>query len=214
MLLFPLKMSFVTLVQMSNYRIMVLQILSHPFTMLIKWFFRIRVIHKNRIPPQKGCLFISTHESKLDPFYVLSFYGFWNSVVNVPYRFPVLHEYMQKGMLTKIITWFGGYDIGETLEEKAKMLFYTRKILSSFGGVVIFPEARLVKGGHLFTDFQKGYQFLTMEGIQIILVKFDGIHSLWRNFFSKKRPSVTYYTLPSSMTKEEVEKEIQTFYSS
>jgi 1-acyl-sn-glycerol-3-phosphate acyltransferase len=190
-----------------------LQIITVPAILIVRIIFRIRVVFENDIQPEKGCLMISTHEGKFDPFYVLNFYGFWKSIWNVPYRFPVIHEYMIKKILKYIITAFGGYDIGDTIEEKAKMLFYTRKVLENKGSIVIFPEGRLVKGGHDFIHFQKGYTFLITEGTQVILVKMYNMHHLLKTFFSKKRPSITYRTIPSSASHDEVLQIIESFYS-
>ena len=190
-----------------------LQIATIPFILIIKVIFRIKVIHENDIPSERGCLMISNHEGKLDPFYVLNYYGFWKSVQNVPYRFPVIHEYMIKKILKYIITAFGGYNFGETFEAKAKGLFYSRKILEEGGSLVIFPEGRIVRGNHNFINFQKGYSFLLIEGVQVILVKMHCMYNLRSTFFSKSRPSITYRTIPSSIPHEEALKIIEAFYA-
>ncbi len=190
-----------------------LQIATIPFIWLIKVIFRIKIIHENTVPPEKGCLMISTHESKIDPFYILNYYGLWKTVVNVPYRFPVMHEYMEKKIIGHIISCFGGYDIGDTFEKKAKILFYTRKIIEEKGSLVIFPEGRIIKGDHDFVHFQNGYRFLLTESTQVILVKMHNIHALLSTFFSRKRPYIIYRTIPSSVPSKEALKIIEQFYS-
>ena len=189
------------------------QVVTTPLVWVFLRVLRVVVVHENDIPPQRGCLIICNHECKMDPFFVLNAYGLKKTFVNVPYQFPVLDEYMDKFLLGKIIASFGGFSIGTTIEEKARSLFYIRDVLVKRGSVLIFPEARLVNGDHKFEDFQKGYTHLITPGTQVILAKLENFHSYSKYFFSKRRPRITFHTIPASTKKEEAMTVIEDFYS-
>lgn len=191
----------------------ILQVTTIPLVQIILKALRVSVVHENDVPPEKGCLIISNHECKLDPFFILNAYGLKKSTVNIPFQFPVLNEYMDKFFLGKVIASFGGFAIGATIDQKARNLFYIRDVLMKKGSVLIFPEARLVNGDHKFEDFQKGYTYLMTPNTQVILAKLERFHSYGKHFFATKRPRITFHTIPSSVTKEEAMGIIKDFYS-
>lgn len=190
-----------------------MQVATVPIILLLLKILRTKIVHENNIPRERGCLIISNHECKLDPFFILNGYGFRKSVVNIPFQFPALEEYMSKPFLGKVITFFGGFSVGETITEKARSLFYIRSVLEKKGSILIFPEARLVKGDHNFEDFQKGYTYLISDNVQVILTKLEGFHSAHKELFHKKRPRITFRTIPSQTKKEEALRIIKEFYS-
>lgn len=191
---------------------LLLQVVAIPIISLLQILLRVKIIHVNDIKAKKGCIFISNHQHKIDPFFILNGYGFRKMIVNIPYRFPVTNSYMKKRILRKIIASFGGYSVGETIEEKAKMLFYAREILENKGGVVIFPEGKIVKNIFDYRTFQAGYTFLVSENPQIILTKIENMHTPWLSFFNRKRPKITYYTIDTDVSKEMVLDRIKNFY--
>lgn len=188
------------------------QVLSVPWALLLLKVLRTHVVHENEVLYGNKSLVISNHECKLDPFFILTAYSVRYSVTHVPFRFPVLEEYMSKAFLGKVISLFGGFSIGSTIEQKAKNLFYSRSILEEGGSLVIFPEARLVSSVHNFEEFQKGYTYLITDNTQIILAKLENFHMFHTKIFAKKRPIITFKTIPSNTTKEEVLESIKEFY--
>lgn len=190
-----------------------LQIITVPLVWVLLKALRVSVVHENDVPSERGCLIISNHECKLDPFFILNAYGIQKSIINVPFQFPALEEYMEKFFLGKVIALFGGFSIGATIDEKARSLFYIRDVLMKKGSVLIFPEARLVNGDHKFEDFQKGYTYLMTPNTQVILAKLERFHSYGKHFFATKRPRITFHTIPASTKKEEAMTIIKDFYS-
>jgi 1-acyl-sn-glycerol-3-phosphate acyltransferase len=190
------------------------QALSVPFTTLLLKVLRVKVVYENSVPFEKSCLVISNHESKLDPFFILTSYSLESIVRGIPFRFPVDEEYMKKKFLGRVISFFGGFSVGSTMGERAKSLFYIRNILGKNGSVLIFPEARLVDTNHRFEDFQKGYTYLVTGKTQIILVRLEHFHNYQKKIFDKKRPVITFRTIPSSTKKEDALKIIKEFYLS
>ncbi len=190
------------------------QISIVPLVLLLLKVLRVRIIFENEVPPERGCLIISNHECKLDPFFILNAYGFRKNMVNIPFQFPVVHQYMEMGLLSKIISLFGGFSVGKTLEEKAKSLFYMRSVLEKKGSILIFPEGKLIKKNHDFRNFQKGYTFLMTKDTQIILSRIENFHRLQHHFFLKTRPIIRFKTIKSGTSKEEVLEIIKNFYSS
>ncbi len=190
------------------------QIFSIPIIFCFIKLLRIDIQWKNELTKnRKNLLIISNHQSKLDPFLILSALGLKHTYNRTPFRFPVMADFVRRFPLGILITLFGGYDIGKTLEEKARALFYTRNLIATGNSVLIFPEGKIVRGSLDFRTFQKGYTTLLICDPILLLVKIDNFSNMPSHFFKKERPRIIFFTVKSSLTNEEKQKVIEQFYA-
>lgn len=191
-----------------------IQILAAPFLVCLIKLLRVQILWENKFEEnQKNLLIISNHQSKLDPFLILASVGLKHTYARLPFRFPVMAKFARSFPIGFFITLFGGYDIGETLEEKAKALFYTRNLIATGNSVLIFPEGKIVHGVSDFRTFQKGYTALLVCNPNLLLVKIDNFSSMTTHFFRKKRPSIIFSEVKNSLNYEEKQKVIEQFYA-
>jgi 1-acyl-sn-glycerol-3-phosphate acyltransferase len=195
-----------------------LQYLLTPiFNRFYFYVFRICVIKpKNFSISKRGVLFISNHQSKVDPFIITGGVGIKNFIRSVcPTRYPVMSLYMQKPFTGKIIALIGGYDIGSTSFERMKQLVFTRDLLlHKKQNVLIFPEGKINKTIDVHhEDFQKGIQILFKENIPIVFVRLTGIHSITlSNFYKNFEKAIKYSEVIDNVSAEEKIKKMIDFY--
>src|SRR3989338_54711 len=114
---------------MTAFFIISSQILSYFAFYFIRrvWYRAEFVLPENFGETKKGILLVANHQSKSDPFIVLSYIPFSVFLRVLPIRFPVTHKYMGKAYLPYILKILGCYDIGETSRENMIGFLHTRR---------------------------------------------------------------------------------------
>lgn len=131
---------------------------------------------------KRGILFVSNHQSKIDPFVVLSYLPFRLFLQILPIHFPVNHRDYQRYYLKPLLKLVGGYDIGGTKKEKLMGLMYTRHLLKKHKTVFLFPEGEINR--ETMGEFQPGIEFLAKDSRGIVFVRMRGFGH-YRDVFAR-----------------------------
>jgi len=185
-------------------------IFTAPFSYLI---LKTRIVRPVYFIPPRGTLFISNHQSKLDPFLITYHVGAKNYPVILPMRFPVMSSVMRIPFIGLCIRLLGGYDIKEKPFERAKQLLYTRELLRRGTSVLIFPEGRIARNGDHVEEFYKGIEMILMENIPLVLVRLKGLNrSRFRFFYRSSQTEIIFSDSIKDIPKEEKKRIIREFY--
>lgn len=121
---------------------------------------------------KRGILFVSNHQSKIDPFVVLSYLPFKLFLQLLPIHFPVNHRDYQRYYFKPLLKLVGGYDIGGTKKEKLLGLMRTRHLLKNQKTVFLFPEGEINR--ETMGEFQPGIEFLARDSQGVVFVRMRG----------------------------------------
>ena len=198
--------TIITIIQVS---------LAFPVSRLIIFLFSIKVRFPQEglhLSKHKGILFVSNHQSYLDPFLIISSLPLFGGLLSTtPVRFPTTPDYMEKHILSPVATLFGCYSIGSNQAMRMQRLIFTRDILRKGGSLLLFPQGRLLPINTLLENkYEKGVSMLFETKASIIFVKIENFHT----FFSSKKKSITFSSITDGgLTKEEKENVMRIFYS-
>lgn len=127
---------------------------------------------------KNGVLLVANHQSKLDPFIILTCIPFALFLRILPVRFPVLHEYMEKPVSSKILKLLGCYDIGGTSRENMVGFLYTRSLLKKSKTVFLFPEGKISRNGNEIDNLKKGIEFFIKESKCVVFARMKGFNEI------------------------------------
>jgi len=170
------------------------QIATTPYCIFLKFFFRVTVYHPSKFNVPNGTLILANHESKLDPFFVIYNLGARNLISILPFRAPVTSKFMVRPILGKLISLIGGYNIGETPIERAKKLLFTKNLLAQGQTVLLFPEGKIIKRGHIkHEEFKKGAHMLFSQNYPVVFVRLIGLNKMsFKHPFKKYKRHLHY----------------------
>jgi 1-acyl-sn-glycerol-3-phosphate acyltransferase len=156
------------------------QILSYfVFYIPRRILFNINITPPNNFGELKnGVLLVANHQSKLDPFIILSCIPFALFFRILPVRFPVLHEYMEKSVSSKILKLLGCYDIGGTSRENMVGFLYTRDLLKKGNTVFLFPEGKISKKGSEVENLKRGIEFFVKDSKSVVFARMKGFNEV------------------------------------
>jgi 1-acyl-sn-glycerol-3-phosphate acyltransferase len=156
---------------------------------------RVQVLGRENIPPGKSCIFLSNHQSNLDPPILLPAIPGMASVFlkKSLMSIPLLGTAMRMGKYVPVSR-------GHSREEAQKSVAAAVDALQSGLHIMVFPEGTRSPDGHL-QAFKKGAFFLAAEtGAPMVPVVLSGTARMMRKGSLKVFPGVaTVRFLPALM---------------
>jgi len=153
---------------------------------LCRIFFRIRISGVENVPSEGPVLFISNHQSFLDPLFC-----------GCPLKMPVLfvaRDSLYKGFFGKLITSFNTIPIKRDQADLTAIKEVIRRLREGFS-VCLFPEATRTADGRI-SALKPGFSFLCKKGdAQVVPIVIDGAFECWprqRKIFRPGRISIRY----------------------
>lgn len=145
-------------------------------------FYKVEILHRNRIPEKGPVLFVANHLSFLDSFLVqMSTHRPIRFIMDPRiYKIPLLHQFFK---LMKVIP---SYHSENEPEKEQKTIELIRETLDSGKSVCIFPEGQISRTGQIF-QFKSGMEeILKDSSIPVVPIY---IHGIWGSLlsFSKGR---------------------------
>ncbi len=202
------------MVKIKNFWYTFVQLLSTPLEIFIIKYFYINVRRPKSFDLPQGVLFIANHQSRVDPFLIIYCVGFKNFKNVLPTRFPITPTYMSRPFFRHVLTSLGGYTIGDNPIERMKKLLYTRDILRRKDSVLLFPEGRINKTGHIDCSlFKDGASILFYENTPVVFVRLTGFLGFsWRTPVGAGKRVLEYSEVILEGTPEEKLEKMQDFY--
>lgn len=161
-------------------RLLPQQLLRFLFLALFRFFYRVKVMHADRIPASGGVLLTPNHVSYIDAF-VLS------AACPRPIRFVLFDEYFDHPTVGRFVRLFQSIPIARTRAKEGMRL--ASQALKDGEVVCIFPEGQLTRSGGMNT-FMRGFEMIARRaGTPVIPVAMDG---LWGSIFSFERNRFIY----------------------
>ena len=160
------------------------------FKIVIKLFYRIRVVGEQHLPLKGGALLISNHVTWIDSMLI-------GAAASREVRFVAYEGFFKAGIVAKVLKLFKVIPISATQARKA--IKQTSAGVKDDGSLVcLFPEGTLTRTGTL-SELQKGFELIARQsdGAPVIPVRLDrawgSIFSFAGNKFFKKRPRQVPY---------------------
>lgn len=158
---------------------------------LFKLFYRIRVLHSDRVPKQGGVLLTPNHVSYIDAF-ILS------AACPRKIRFLMFDAYFKHRWIGPFVRVFDTVPISNTRAKEA--LRVAAEALEEGAVVCIFPEGQLARTG-VMNEFKRGFEMIARKaGCPVLPAAMDG---LWGSVFSFERNKFLYkwpYRIPYGVT--------------
>lgn len=144
----------------------------------------LRIIYRSKIKYtasldnlRKGSLFVSNHQSKVDPFLILACLPPRDYLRTIPVRFPLTEDFFSSKYLNPrlfpILTILGCFSAGSTTYTKMHTVFYIRKLLKQNKTIMIFPEGKISTEISIL-DFKKGVDFFIKSAHSVIFIRLGG----------------------------------------
>ena len=147
---------------------------------LIRFFYRIKVLHADRVPKSGGVLLAPNHVSYIDAF-ILS------AVCPRKIRFLIFDECFKNPWIGPFVRLFDTVPISENRSREA--LRVATEALQEGSVVCIFPEGQLSRTG-VINEFRRGFEIIArMADCPVIPVAMDG---LWGSIFTFERNHFIY----------------------
>lgn len=141
----------------------------------VRFLYRLRVLHADRLPATGGVLIIANHVSYLDSFILYA-------ACPRPPRFVIVSRYLRHGAIRWFLRLFGAIPITPGKSRDAIRLTAERLRLGDV--VCIFPEGQLTRLG-VMNGLKKGFEVIARQaGVPVVPVY---LHGLWGSIFSGER---------------------------
>lgn len=188
---------------MSDFVITFFQILSYfVFYVPRRIFYNVQITHpENFWELKNGSLLVANHQSRMDPFLVLSCIPFGLFLRILPIKFPVLHKYMVNPYLSGSLKILGCYDIGKNSRENMVGFLYTRDLLKKGKTVFLFPEGKISKNGDEISNFKMGIEFFVKEAKNVVFARLKGFNKVNLPCFRVKS-SITFSSVQDLVVKD------------
>ncbi|MFK7910219.1 MAG: MFS transporter [Akkermansiaceae bacterium] len=158
---------------------------------MFKIFYRIKVLHAERVPKEGGVLLTPNHVSYIDAF-ILS------TACPRKIRFLMFDEYFKHRWIGPFVRIFDTVPISSTRAKEA--LRVAAEALEEGAVVCIFPEGQLARTG-VMNDFKRGFEMIARKAnCPVLPAAMDG---LWGSIFSFERNKFLYklpYRIPYGVT--------------
>ena len=158
---------------------------------LFKIFYRIKVLHADRVPKEGGVLLTPNHVSYIDAF-ILS------AACPRKIRFLMFDEYFKHPWIGPFVRVFDTVPISNRRAKEA--LRVAAEALQEGAVVCIFPEGQLARTG-VMNEFKRGFEMIARKAdCPVLPAVMDG---LWGSIFSFERNKFLYkwpYRIPYGVT--------------
>jgi len=154
---------------------------------IFRSFYKVKVLHGERIPKTGGVLMVCNHVSYIDGF-ILS------ATSPRPIQFLLFDEYFNHPWVGRVVRFFGAIPISRSRAKDGVRLAV--KALEAGEVVCIFPEGQLTRTGAM-NEWMRGFELIARKAkCPVLPIAMDGvwgsIFSFERNRFLFKKP----YSLP------------------
>ena len=158
---------------------------------LFRVFYRIKVLHADRVPKEGGVLLVPNHMTYIDAF-ILS------AACPRKIRFLMFDEYFKHRWIGPFVKVFDTVPISSKRAKEA--LSVAAEAVEEGAVVCIFPEGQLARTG-VMNEFKRGFEMIARKAnCPVLPAAMDG---LWGSIFSFERNKFIYkwpYCIPYGVT--------------
>lgn len=128
---------------------------------------------------RRGALIVSNHQSKSDPFLLISCLPLRVALKILPARFPTAHDIYTSWRFNPpffpVLKFLGCFSIGDTTVRRTKSVFHIRQLLKTGRTVVLFPEGKINREINV-SDLSKGVDFFVDSTHSVLFVRMKGLN--------------------------------------